>query len=479
MYNDPFNRCQIVQPKTWDSIMDAAEADIKSNPRLIFTPKHKDWRDILKWVSSQGVSRLFESLPYEVQNDIYVNDNEVFAELSEDAKKRFNEARQKYYPDGGQINPPNGETSITARNTKQYDFPPVPSRFDEGAKASNNTAEVANYDDYLLSDFLPRPIQMPYDPPKRKNWLTPTHISIDPKIVDQRETTYANLDEEPIFDGGMLPEVSIISDAMPWYEKTARKTARAFRYVDMLLRKQLYKNGTTTSNPNNAFEMERPYEPRYCEPSAADILYQNPDINAWDYRTTLSFQKATGLKQNGIVGAETISEFNRLKNTVYHITPTNSTERFEVYAQKHHPENLEKIEYDWTQMPEYNISDGCSQWVRKKYDKIVGDASEVGFYANAWQLIKKIERAGGDMLFNIYDDCSFENIKTTGGVVRAINSYLDTHEMDYDMLEAGDVVGMMYPNSPYFKEALDAGTTFNTHVGIVVGKDEKNGEPII
>jgi hypothetical protein len=120
MYNDPFNRCHIEQPKSWDSMMDAAEADIKYNPRLIFTSKHKDWRDIMKLISPQSVSRLFESLPYEVQNDIYVNDREAFADLSEAAKKRFNEACQNYYPDGGPINPPEDGDNITFENIKRF-----------------------------------------------------------------------------------------------------------------------------------------------------------------------------------------------------------------------------------------------------------------------------------------------------------------------------------------------------------------------
>jgi hypothetical protein len=116
--------------------MDAAGEDIKSNPRLIFTQKHKDWRDIMEWLSPNSISRRFESLPYEVQYDIYVNDREAFEDLPDETKERFKAARPQYYPDGGPINPPNGKTSIAERNPKQYDFLPEPSRFDEGVKAS-------------------------------------------------------------------------------------------------------------------------------------------------------------------------------------------------------------------------------------------------------------------------------------------------------------------------------------------------------
>ena len=186
MYNDPFNHCEIVQPKSWDFIMDAAGEDIKSNPRLIFTQKHKDWRDIMEWLSPNSISRRFESLPYEVQYDIYVNDREAFEDLPDETKERFKAARPQYYPDGGPINPPNGKTSIAERNPKQFDFRPEPSRFDEGVKASNNTAEVANYDNYFFTDLLPRPIQMPYDPPKRRKM---SYFDAD-KIKDYNSTNY-------------------------------------------------------------------------------------------------------------------------------------------------------------------------------------------------------------------------------------------------------------------------------------------------
>ena len=90
MYNNPFNRSQIVPPPmSWEDMMNTAAADIKSNPRLIFTPKHKDWRDIMNYFSLKSVDNIFESLPYEIQNDIYTNDKEAFESLSNDIKKQF------------------------------------------------------------------------------------------------------------------------------------------------------------------------------------------------------------------------------------------------------------------------------------------------------------------------------------------------------------------------------------------------------
>ena len=120
MYNDPFKRCIIVPPMIWEDIMDAAGEDIKYNPRLIFTPKHKNWRHITMWASPNVVTKIFESLPYEVQKDIYVKDKESFDDLPDEAKDRFEAICPKYYPDGGPIDPPKEETDVTSENIKRF-----------------------------------------------------------------------------------------------------------------------------------------------------------------------------------------------------------------------------------------------------------------------------------------------------------------------------------------------------------------------
>ncbi|MBR4326857.1 MAG: hypothetical protein IKP73_15165, partial [Bacteroidales bacterium] len=139
----------------WEDIMDAAGEDIKYNPRLIFTPKHKNWRHITMWASPNVVTKIFESLPYEVQKDIYVKDKESFDDLPDEAKERFN---ANYFATGGQTNP----------------TPVIP------------------------------PVNPPQNPKK----------------------TLSN-PEEPVYDGGMLPEMTVTSEPMPWYKKAYRKTKRA------------------------------------------------------------------------------------------------------------------------------------------------------------------------------------------------------------------------------------------------------------
>ena len=159
MYNNPRNRCEIVQPKSWDFIMDSASEDIRSNPRLIFTPKHKDWRDLMIWLSPKDVSSIFEKLPFEDQKDIFVNDRDAFKELPDETKERFN---ANYFATGGQTNP--------------------------------------------------TPVTLPVNPPQ------------NPK------KTLSNT-EDPIYDGGMLPEVVITEEPMPWYEKAYRKFERGWENV--------------------------------------------------------------------------------------------------------------------------------------------------------------------------------------------------------------------------------------------------------
>ena len=151
MNNDPFNRGTIVPSMDWDTMINMASEDIKSNPRLIFTPKHKEWRGITMLLSTNDVPSIFEKLPFDVQKDIYVNDKDAFDELPDETKERF---KAKYFANGGQIK------------------------------------------------------QTQVNPPQNQ-----TEISYNP--------------DEIIYDGGMLPEITVTSDKMPWYEKAYRKTKRS------------------------------------------------------------------------------------------------------------------------------------------------------------------------------------------------------------------------------------------------------------
>ena len=356
-------------------------ADISANPEILFTPRYSKWRNFFMQRSPKYLDRLYESLPFEKQKDIYENNRDGWGALSNEAKGRY------------------GANIVRTESNK-----------------------VAPYVVGGLAATAAAPIMI------KGAAFTPFSL--------------------PTFMAGSLA----LNDAV---------TSRDKR------------------NDSQPYIFPKNTETHYKGMSAADIVQQNPNIDAWDKETTMAFQNAIGLNADGIIGSKTTKAFNDVKNQKYRISPTNSTERIEKIGKAYHPETPEHIEYDWSKKPKYVMSDGCSQWVRKKYDKVVGNSSEVGFHANAWQLIKKIEKAGGDMLFNIYDDKSFKGANTRNKIVNATNTYLKNNKLDYGQLEAGDVVGMMYSTSSHFGDAIKTGTTLNTHVGIVIGRDEKTGEPII
>lgn len=121
--------------------------------------------------------------------------------------------------------------------------------------------------------------------------------------------------------------------------------------------------------------------------------------------------------------------------------------------------------------------DQCAAWVSKKYDSVVGMSKQNGVYGSAWNMLKNVEDSGGQMLFNAYDSPYFDNVKDASGIKRGVVEYMKSNPIDYSILEAGDVVGIHNPSSTHYGDVLKEGTTYNTHVGIVVGVE--NGVPIV
>lgn len=121
--------------------------------------------------------------------------------------------------------------------------------------------------------------------------------------------------------------------------------------------------------------------------------------------------------------------------------------------------------------------DQCAAWVSKKYDKTIGKTKQSGVYGNAWNMLKNIEDAGGQMIFNLYDAPEFENITTPRQLGQRTQEALGNHSLDFSQLAPGDVVGIYIPSSPHMKDTIEEGTTYNTHVGMVV--DVEDGIPIV
>lgn len=123
--------------------------------------------------------------------------------------------------------------------------------------------------------------------------------------------------------------------------------------------------------------------------------------------------------------------------------------------------------------------DGCAQWTTLKYESMAdGKSLQNGVIGNAWQMLKNIESKGGSILYNIYDDDAFKNIRNVQDLKNKTVKALKEHSLDYSQLQIGDVVGIYMPSSDMHEVALKDGTTKNTHVGIVTGFN-KDGVPII
>ena len=93
---------------------------------------------------------------------------------------------------------------------------------------------------------------------------------------------------------------------------------------------------------------------------------------------------------------------------------------------------------------------------------------------------RKIERHGGEKLYNAYDDPYFSNMSNEKDLVNRSNAYFKDKKkrIDTSKLQEGDVVGMYMPSSNMHGVAFRKGSTKNTHVGIVTGKD-KDGMPLV
>lgn len=123
----------------------------------------------------------------------------------------------------------------------------------------------------------------------------------------------------------------------------------------------------------------------------------------------------------------------------------------------------------------------CAQWVNKAVNTgAYGGAEKYGVVGNAWHMLKNIEKAGGTIIYNAYDNMGGKPKSVAEVVNKSWQAVSDPNKKftDYSSLKVGDVVGLFMPDSKYAQEALDTGTTYNTHVGVVTGFSA-DGMPII
>ena len=155
-----------------------------------------------------------------------------------------------------------------------------------------------------------------------------------------------------------------------------------------------------------------------------------------------------------------------------------------ILGDKTKAELINKLDSDNVQNADWDIDvkgqrDYCARFVSKKAEiSTETDPISTGVYGNAWTMPENIVNAGGKEIFNIYKSKQFKNIKSGKELYSVTKNYLNHNNIDYSSLKEGDVVGIFMPSSSHHDDVLKTGTTYNTHIGIIVGFD-KNNKPIV
>lgn len=121
--------------------------------------------------------------------------------------------------------------------------------------------------------------------------------------------------------------------------------------------------------------------------------------------------------------------------------------------------------------------DDCAKFVRKRFDQAVGETRRNGVNGNAWTMIGNILDHGGQSLYNIYNNDLMREAKSPNDVAKLTKQLTSAKAPDFNQVDVGDVIGIYIPGSTHMQEAIDTGTTKNTHVGVVVSIE--NGTPIV
>jgi hypothetical protein len=99
-------------------------------------------------------------------------------------------------------------------------------------------------------------------------------------------------------------------------------------------------------------------------------------------------------------------------------------------------------------------------------------------HTDAWNMLEKMEATGNsNTVYNIYDDPSFKNVKSSNDLLEATRRVKSKSQTSRENYKVGDIVGIYNPGSEHHSETLGS-KTHNTHVGFV-SKIDRNGNPII
>lgn len=177
-------------------------------------------------------------------------------------------------------------------------------------------------------------------------------------------------------------------------------------------------------------------------------------------------------KPDGIIGENTKAALSQYNKDFFFVDGIIGRRTINAYKKS----LLNKHGFD-VQFADNDDIDDCAKFVRKRFDQAVGETRRNGVNGNAWTMIGNILNHGGQSLYNIYNNDLMKGAKSPNDVARLTKQLTNAKAPDFNQVDVGDVIGIYIPGSTHMQEAIDTGTTKNTHVGVVVSIE--NGTPIV
>lgn len=177
-------------------------------------------------------------------------------------------------------------------------------------------------------------------------------------------------------------------------------------------------------------------------------------------------------KPDGIIGEKTKAALSQYNKDFFFVDGIIGRRTINAYKKS----LLNKHGFD-AQFTDNDDIDDCAKFVRKRFDQAVGETRRNGVNGNAWTMIGNILDHGGQSLYNIYNNDLMKGAKSPDDVARLTKQLTNAKAPDFNQVDVGDVIGIYIPGSTHMQEAIDTGTTKNTHVGVVVSIE--NGTPIV
>lgn len=177
-------------------------------------------------------------------------------------------------------------------------------------------------------------------------------------------------------------------------------------------------------------------------------------------------------KPDGIIGEKTKAALSQYNKDFFFVDGIVGPRTINAYKKS----LLNKHGFD-VQFVDNDDIDDCAKFVRKRFDQAVGETRRNGVNGNAWTMIGNILDHGGQSLYNIYDNDLMIKAKSPNDVAKLTKRLTSAKAPDFNQVDVGDVIGIYIPGSKHMQEAIDTGTTKNTHVGVVVSIE--NGTPVV